>query len=100
MNMFDGLNVGEVTFEPGNVVYSVDLPADDPRKAILDDMSELLGCPVSLVDIESAGHDLGELIKVCDPPTGKGLDEIIKHRDHIDVMELAKKKAGDSENGR
>lgn len=50
MNVFDGLNVGEVTFEPGNIVYSMDLPDDDPRKAILDDMGELLGVPVSLVD--------------------------------------------------
>lgn len=36
MSILDGLNVGEVTFEPGNVVYSVDLPADDPRKAIFE----------------------------------------------------------------
>ncbi len=50
MSILDGLSFSSVGFEQGEKVFSDDLPDDDPRKAILDDMSELLGAPVSLVD--------------------------------------------------
>ena len=69
MDILTGLNIESVAFEQGEKVYSQDLSDDDPRKAVLDDMAELLGVPVSFVD------SMPEPEKV------------------IDVMELAKAEA-------